>query len=105
MRRLQLECEPAIFEALRDRIARLPEREWERIRRAEYLRGFALDATHPPTAYRVALLDALPAVEPTIILSTDESRQLARETAALERAALHHLTTFYEEQRRTAQRS
>jgi Zn-dependent protease with chaperone function len=75
------------FDDLRERLAAIPPREWERIRRVERLHVSRLDATHPPTAYRIALLDDVPATPPAITLTDDESTALAYELAAAERTA------------------
>jgi Zn-dependent protease with chaperone function len=42
------------------RISNLPEREWKRLERATQIGSARLDASHPPTAYRVALLQSYP---------------------------------------------
>ena len=47
-----------LFDEFRKRIANLPEREMERVRRAANLEGSRLDSTHPPTAQRIAFLSA-----------------------------------------------
>lgn len=75
------------FDDLRARLASIPPREWDRIRRVERLHVSRLDTTHPPTAYRIALLDALPIAPPAITLADDESAALALELAAAERTA------------------
>ncbi len=84
-----------LYEELRGRVARLPERERDRVRRVERLASFRLDATHPPTAYRIALLDARPALDPTVHLSPGESVALARELAAVEHRAQEQIVEAY----------
>jgi len=84
-----------LYEELRGRVARLPEREQERVKRVERLASFRLDATHPPTAYRIALLDARTALDPTVHLSPEESVALARELAAVEHRAQEQIVEAY----------
>lgn len=45
-----------IWTAEREFVATLPRHEYERLRRLDALHGTAIDATHPPTNLRVALL-------------------------------------------------
>jgi Peptidase family M48 len=51
----------------RDRIASLPDREWERLARLSQREGARLDASHPPTGHRVTLLRAHPVAKPRIV--------------------------------------
>src|SRR5262249_33510950 len=51
----------------RDRIANLPDREWERLARLSQREGARLDASHPPTGQRVTLLRAHPVAKPRIV--------------------------------------
>ncbi|WP_331769550.1 M48 family metallopeptidase (plasmid) [Embleya sp. NBC_00888] len=44
--------EHTLWEDLAAHIARIPEREYERLRRVAALRGHSVDATHPPTRLR-----------------------------------------------------
>lgn len=76
-----------IFDELRCRLAAVPDREWERIRRVERLRASSLDATHPPTAYRIALLEDTPTTTPAVVLADEEATKLADELAQIERMA------------------
>ncbi|MEU5437955.1 M48 family metallopeptidase [Streptomyces sp. NPDC020719] len=46
------EAEAGLWERLADHIGSVPEREYERLRRAAALRGHAVDSTHPPTHLR-----------------------------------------------------
>lgn len=73
-----------ILGLFRDRIASLPSRELERLRRASNAEGAQLDSTHPPTKYRKAFLDAHAIAEP----------QLAVEVSAMDAidAELRRLT-------------
>jgi Zn-dependent protease with chaperone function len=102
VRRATLQPEGAnLFADLRDTMASLPERERERLRRVTRLEGTRLDATHPPTGFRVALLEARPFAQPRMVLSALRSRAVHQELARAEpgaqrllidqyRAALYH---------------
>jgi Zn-dependent protease with chaperone function len=50
-----------------ERIARLPDREWLRLERASQREGARLDASHPPTAYRVSFLRTHAVEKPRLI--------------------------------------
>ncbi|MCI0398438.1 MAG: M48 family metallopeptidase [Chloroflexi bacterium] len=61
------------FDLLRQRIVQVPAREVQRIKRVEQLAESRLDTTHPPTPYRIALLQTRPALEPKVVLSPAEN--------------------------------
>ena len=71
----------SIFDELRQRVAEMPQRELERIRRLERAQMARLDVTHPPTAYRIDLLKAHPVIGPQIEIAPAESEQIERELA------------------------
>jgi len=54
----------------------LPGGEWERLRRADRLRGASVDASHPPTAHRVDALRALSDRSGKLVLGADRSRRI-----------------------------
>jgi heat shock protein HtpX len=56
-----------ILGLFRQRIAGLPEREWQRLARSSQHEGARLDASHPPTAYRIAFLRAHKVAEPGMV--------------------------------------
>jgi len=58
-----------ILGLFRQRIETLPDREWERMRRGSEAEGAQLDSSHPPTAFRVAFLEAHTIAEPKLIVS------------------------------------
>ncbi len=66
-----------------ERVARMPVREMERLRRAAILEGASLDATHPPTGHRIALLQARPAASARIQFTDVEYQALRAELLAL----------------------
>lgn len=71
-----------LFEALRERMASVPDRELERIRRVEQMAGSRLDATHPPTALRIQVLRAHPVSAPSVKLRLPLFEQLDSELDA-----------------------
>ncbi|MGH2346133.1 MAG: M48 family metallopeptidase, partial [Chloroflexota bacterium] len=73
-----------LFADLRAGVSSLPERERERMRRVARLEGTRLDATHPPTGLRVALLEARPATQPRMVLSALQWRAMHDELAVAE---------------------
>lgn len=58
-----------------------PPRERERRRRLATLEAATLDATHPPTARRIALLEARPSTTPVVVLDEGRSRAIDAELA------------------------
>lgn len=61
-------CPGGFVEALRRNVATLPARELDRIRRVETLLTARLDATHPPTPYRLQFLKSRTIVEGSVLL-------------------------------------
>lgn len=70
-----------LFVELAGRVATLPPRELERIRRVERLEASRLDATHPPTASRIAFLQGRPVASSAFTLSRIENEQIESELA------------------------
>jgi heat shock protein HtpX len=73
-----------LFDEVRTHIQHIPLRELERIRRVERLHDSRLDATHPPTFYRIELLEAHEVNTPRLAVELEEFEQMRRELAALE---------------------
>ncbi len=73
-----------LFAYLRQRMTEVPERELERVRRVQQLESSRLDVTHPPTAYRIALLKAHRVSQPKVDYSSIDFQQVAREAATVE---------------------
>jgi heat shock protein HtpX len=65
-----------LFEELLQNVERMPERERERIRRVLQMEESRIDVSHPPTAYRIALLRAKYVPNPGMVLSASESEQI-----------------------------
>lgn len=71
--------EKNVFDELAMQIEEMPEREIERIRRVEQLESSRLDATHPPTAYRIAVLNAHPIPRPMVAVQPGDAELIDRE--------------------------
>lgn len=82
IRRVTLNVNLDFFCEMKQGVADLAPRELERIRRMEQLEGSRLDLTHPPTAFRLTMLQAHPADFPEIVCGQGESEQIDRECAA-----------------------
>jgi heat shock protein HtpX len=73
--------EANVFDEIARAVAEVPDRERERRRRVARLEHARLDATHPPTAFRIRMLEDRAAVEPQVTLGDDASRALDAELA------------------------
>ena len=82
-RRVALTGGADFFAELRHEAATVPARELARIRRVQLLEGSRLDHTHPPTAYRIAVLEAHPVGAPAVTVSPEEHAALERELATV----------------------
>lgn len=71
----------SMFDELERLVVNLPERELERIRRVERLEASRLDATHPPTAYRIAFLQARDVSSAQVTVSRLDDEALKHELA------------------------
>ncbi len=70
---------PDPIDAIVRKVRSMPAREIERIRRVERLEGSALDDSHPPTLYRIELLQSRPDRPPAVVLSDGESAAIDAE--------------------------
>ncbi|GAA0603390.1 M48 family metallopeptidase [Streptomyces crystallinus] len=66
------EAERGLWDRLAERIGTVPEREYERLRRASALRGHAVDSTHPPTHLRRRRLAEATVPHPAAVRPTDD---------------------------------
>lgn len=73
-----------VLEQFREKIAELPEREMERVRRAAKLEGARLDSTHPPTVHRMAFLLAHEVSKPRLVADDATVRSIDLELQRLE---------------------
>jgi heat shock protein HtpX len=73
-----------ILRLFQERIARLPDREWQRLARSSQREAARLDASHPPTAYRCAFLQAHQVEKPGLVATDDTMRAIDAELETLE---------------------
>jgi Zn-dependent protease with chaperone function len=73
-----------ILSLFRDRLANLPARERERMRRATEAEGARLDNTHPPTASRIAFLQAHTVGAPSLVVTAAKMAAIDAEFSSLE---------------------
>jgi Zn-dependent protease with chaperone function len=73
-----------MFGTLREHVQTIPERERERLRRVQLLEDSRLDTTHPPTPYRIQLLQAHPVAGGQVALSAEQNAALDAELARLQ---------------------
>ena len=71
------------FAEFRQRVDKVPTREFERIRRVEKLANSRLDTTHPPTGQRIDFLKAHYISEAKVQITTEELAQLDEELQPL----------------------
>ncbi|HVF98517.1 MAG TPA: M48 family metallopeptidase [Chloroflexia bacterium] len=76
-------CKHGVLDTLRKRVETIPPREIERIKRVEKLLDSRLDSTHPPTRYRIELLEARPVNEPEVVLSPEHIADIEAELALI----------------------
>lgn len=84
-----------LIDVLRADVAKLPQRELERIRRIEMDAGSQLDATHPPTVYRVRALNAHGGGTAVVTISPEEQVQIDQELRRVEGRVLRELSDTY----------
>ena len=85
-----------LFDRLRDDpLDTMQASERERQRRLSKRKGRRVDATHPPTALRIAMIQQRPALPARIWLSDAEESQLDAELASLEPEIQRRLVSHY----------
>jgi Zn-dependent protease with chaperone function len=83
------------FGDIRARVAQVPARELERLRRLDRRDLARLDVTHPPTAYRVDFLSAHFVQEPAVRLSPETAACIQQELTRFEAAVQRELRDRY----------
>lgn len=86
-----------LFQELRNQFANMPEQEITRIRRIGRMEESRLDATHPPTAYRIEFLEAQGHVNPAYEIPTDDLQLLEQELQKLEEQFQPKILSFYKD--------
>jgi len=74
------------FEDLAEQFAEIPAKELERIKRIARLEQARLDATHPPTRFRVNYIDSLADATPGYTLDDETYASIQREISKLHRS-------------------
>lgn len=87
--------EGGLLDALERASASLPSRERERLRRAGLLEDARVDATHPPTALRIAMIERRPHGPAQVILSDEEGAAIRAELQRREEPLRRRLTDRY----------
>ncbi len=73
----------SLLDRLREFVSTFPERQYEKVKRQCAMEDTRLDATHPPTAWRQALLQQSTIYEPRVQLSDEENEKLNGELEKL----------------------
>jgi len=84
-----------ILGLFRERVASLPDREWQRLARASQREGARLDASHPPTAHRIEFLKAHVVARPRMVATDDAMRTIDTELNALQEKLGKRLISQY----------
>lgn len=87
-----------VFALFQQYCGRIPTREIERLRRVHTAQMAQLDATHPPTAHRVAFLQAHHVADAKVILIEQEAQQIAHGLQRLEPSMQRTLIDEYKSQ-------
>jgi heat shock protein HtpX len=75
-----------LFEELRQRVERVPQRELERVSRVQQLASSRLDVTHPPTRNRIQLIRSHAIYQPKVTFPPEEFEKLEEELLSLREA-------------------
>ncbi len=82
------------FAELLRTVDRTPAREIERVKRARRIDLSRLDVTHPPTVYRIQLLQSRPALAGRISFSAEEEAQVEAELSRVKRTVQRKLVDW-----------
>lgn len=88
-----------LFDEFRQRVRHVPEREKMRLERIMRTHSARLDATHPPTQFRIDYLQSRPSPTPALELEPDDLHRLEAEFVKVEqtmqRAMLDDFRAWY----------
>ena len=87
--------EDTILALLSKRCAALPAQERKRLDAVARLESSRLDSTHPPTGYRIALLEARPISNPSVRITATSWRAVEHEIASTEPGITQRLVDQY----------
>lgn len=83
------------FHEILAQVNMIPKKELERIKLVERMEGSKLDATHPPTAYRISLMEQLNNLNPKITLSESDSLLIEKEVDIVKNNIEKTLVNYY----------
>ena len=83
-----------VIDGYRQFLADIPASELERLRRCDLLETSRLDDTHPPTAYRIAMLENEAELSAQVAIDPDQSEQIAAELADFEEQVGSHYVSL-----------
>jgi hypothetical protein len=89
----------SVIDAFRNFVETVPEREMERIRRADEMENSRIDASHPPTASRIRFIKSRHFELPLVILSDSLSRAIDAELQPFHERFSMKLMDLFVEQR------
>jgi Zn-dependent protease with chaperone function len=84
-----------ILGLFRQRLANLPDREWQRLARVAQSEGARLDASHPPTGYRIDVLRAHCVTVPALMVEDSVMSAVDAELKTLEERLGRRLIARY----------
>ncbi|HYF61924.1 MAG TPA: M48 family metallopeptidase [Herpetosiphonaceae bacterium] len=84
-----------MFDALREHVQTIPEIERERLRRVQLLDASRLDATHPPTPYRIQLMRAHPVPGAQVRLTAEQNAAIDQELSRLRGPIQQRITSGF----------
>jgi heat shock protein HtpX len=87
----------SLLETFRSRTETIPRREIERFMRADDISEAQVDTTHPPTNFRLKLLESLPDIEPMVTLGDAEAERIAAEFAPFREEIEQQILDSYSE--------
>ena len=92
---IRFQPDAAVWDDVRTYADGLPRTELERLRRVAVRRLQRIDTTHPPTFYRLERVQALGALDASVVVSDVQMRDVDRELAAKGNAVVDSLKDAY----------
>lgn len=83
------------FVEFKRQIDQVPDRELERIKRLEQIKSFRFNASHPPTVYRLAILQVNKINQSKVVANSIESEKIERELMPLHEKIQRQITDEY----------
>jgi len=84
-----------IYSAIQNHVSQIPAREIERLKRVNLLEDARIDTTHPPTIYRIHILNKHPWEQIKVRLSSVDSEKINTELRAMEEAIQKKMVSAY----------